>query len=101
MLQEPHNATYFQNFREKPVIDILPPLREINIMSISDSKIESKVISLKVLSQLNEGEQRQSYIGYAVRPAETFFFEESSMLSGESPIMMISDDPPASPPPLE
>lgn len=45
---------YFIRYAEKQVQDILVTPCEISIVAVCDSKIESKVITLKVTSQINE-----------------------------------------------
>lgn len=74
LLMQPNNS-YFKKYGEKQILDVLVPPCDINIVAVSDSKIESKVISLKVTSQINEGELRNPNMGYAIRPMETFPFD--------------------------
>lgn len=57
----------FRKYGEKQVLEILNPPCDISIVAVSDSKIESKVINLRVTAQINEREHRQVNMGYAVR----------------------------------
>lgn len=51
-------------------------------MTVGESKLPSKVIRLKVESDKNESNQQTGFPNYAVRPNDSFPFEESSFQSG-------------------
>lgn len=52
----------------------MPAPCEVNIVAVSESKIESKVITVKVTTNLNISDYSAQNIGYAVRPMDSFPF---------------------------
>jgi hypothetical protein len=76
------------------VTDILRPPCELNILAVNDFKVESKVVNLKVTSQMNEDSYQGGFMGYAVRPQESFPFEDS-IINSESPSCSNSEEAPS------
>ena len=79
------NTGIFSKVIEKNALDLITPPIELNILSVSNTKLPSKLISLSITSQSPEGLMKMPYRGYAIRPVETFPFDESSFSNGEGP----------------
>jgi len=54
-------------------------------MVVGETKLDSKLMQLKIVADQTEILNQTGFATYAIRPQDSFPFEESSFQSGESP----------------